>query len=244
MKTINLLFLFMFALSLPVFAAGSQGDVMKKDDVLNPKQQCIITIAAFTAVGDLDRLKPALNDALDAGLSINEINEILVQMYAYAGFPRSLNGINTFMSVVDERKAKGLKDPKGRKATPLPKDLDKDKYGAKVRATLSGLKTIPPPAAWQEFSPIIDTFLKEHLFTDIFARDVLTHQERELATVAALASMSGTQGQLQYHLGAALNTGLTERQIKDFIEVLASKVDKAQADSARMVLDKVLKNRK
>jgi 4-carboxymuconolactone decarboxylase len=32
-------------------------------------------------------------------LTVNEIKEILVQMYAYAGFPRSLNGINAFMAV-------------------------------------------------------------------------------------------------------------------------------------------------
>lgn len=34
-------------------------------------------------------------------ITINEIKEVLVQMYAYCGFPRSLNGINTFMTVVN-----------------------------------------------------------------------------------------------------------------------------------------------
>jgi hypothetical protein len=40
---------------------------------------------------------------------------------------------------------------------------------------------------WPLFSPAIDTFLKEHLFADIFVRDVISHQDRELATIAALA---------------------------------------------------------
>ena len=50
---------------------------------MNAKQQKIVTIAAFTAKGDLQKLKTALNEGLDAGLTVNEIKEILVQMYAY-----------------------------------------------------------------------------------------------------------------------------------------------------------------
>ena len=38
---------------------------------LSPKQQSIVTIAAFAAKGDLEKLKIALNEGLDAGLTIN-----------------------------------------------------------------------------------------------------------------------------------------------------------------------------
>lgn len=67
----------------------------------------IVTISAFTAIGDMQRLEPALNAGLDAGLSINEIKESLVHLYAYTGFPRSLNALGLFMKVLDERKAAG-----------------------------------------------------------------------------------------------------------------------------------------
>jgi len=210
---------------------------------LSPKQQSIVTISAFTANGDLEKLKTSLNEGLDAGLTVNEIKEILVQMYAYCGFPRSLNGISTFMAVMDERQKKGLKDEMGKEASPLPAGMNKDEYGAKVRAKLSGRDVIPPPSGYQLFAPIIDTFLKEHLFADIFARDILDYQSRELATISALASMTGTAGQLQFHLGAAMNVGLTETQIKDFISVLKSKVGKKEADIANEVLSKVLSSR-
>lgn len=218
----------------------SEAQTMNHEQSLSAKQQNIITIAAFTANGDLEQLKIALNEGLDAGLSVNEIKEILVQMYAYAGFPRSLNGINTFMVVMDERRAKGVQDEVGKEATPIPGDLDKDEYGAKVRASLAGVETIPPPSGWQLFSPVIDTFLKEHLFADIFARDVLDYQSRELATIAALASMSGTGGQLRFHFSAAMNTGLTEAQMKDFIYVLKSKVGEQEAEAASEILTEVL----
>ncbi|MEZ4579873.1 MAG: carboxymuconolactone decarboxylase family protein [Desulfobacterales bacterium] len=61
---------------------------MENQNALTPGQKCIIPIAAFTADGDLDRLKPTLNQGLDGGLTVNEIKEVIVHLYAYAGFPR------------------------------------------------------------------------------------------------------------------------------------------------------------
>jgi len=226
------------------FATISEGQNMGPNQTLSAKQQSIIPIAAFTANGDMEKLKTVLNDGLDAGLTVNEIKEVLVQMYAYAGFPRSLNALFAFMEVLDERKANGIEDVVGKEASPVPPDFDKDEYGAKVRAKLAGRETDISGAKWQRFSPAIDTFLKEHLFADLFVRDVVSHQDRELATIAALANMTGTKGQLRFHLGAAMNTGLTQAQMNDFISVLTATVGKAQAESAQKILTAVLISRK
>jgi alkylhydroperoxidase/carboxymuconolactone decarboxylase family protein YurZ len=244
MKIAIFALLIMVSLLVPVLVIGSEGNTMETHHALSQKQQCIILIAAFTADGDIERLKPALNQGLDDGLTVNEIKEVLVHLYAYAGFPRSLNALSAFMRVLDERKAKGIEDTVGREASPVPSDLDRDAYGAKVRAKLAGRETDISGARWQLFSPAIDTFLKEHLFADIFVRDVIGHQDRELATIAALANMSGTEGQLRFHLGAAMNTGLTETQMKNFISVIATEIDKKKAEDADKILNTVLKNRK
>jgi len=217
---------------------------MEKQHALDQRQQSIIPIAALTAEGDINRLKPALHQGLDAGLTVNEIKEVLVHLYAYAGFPRSLNGLSAFMQVMNERKAKGIEDAAGKEASPVPSSFDRDAYGAKVRAKLAGRETDIANAEWQLFSPVIDTFLKEHLFADIFVRDVISYQDRELATIAALANMTGTEGQLKFHLGAAMNTGMTEAQMEDFISVLYAKVGDAQAESTRNILAEVLSGRK
>jgi alkylhydroperoxidase/carboxymuconolactone decarboxylase family protein YurZ len=232
----------MIALALILgLAAITEASSMKTTTPLDARQQAIVTIAAFTTSGELERLKPALIEGLDAGLTVNEVKEVLVQMYAYAGFPRSLSGIWTFMAVMDERKAQGIKDEEGRDASPIPADLDRDAYGASVRAELSGLKEVPTTEApYQKFAPIIDTYLKEHLFGDIFARDILTYQERELATIACLARLGGVEGPLNFHMGAAMNTGLTEGQLHGFIDVLAAKVDETVARQAEAILEKVL----
>ncbi|TWH51913.1 carboxymuconolactone decarboxylase family protein [Sporomusa sp. KB1] len=213
----------------PVLQAASDQD-------LSAKQQGIVTIAAFTAKGDLERLKTALNEGLDAGLTVNEIKEILVQMYAYCGFPRSLNGINTFMSVMKEREAKGIKDELGREASPLPAGKSSIELGTEVQTSLIGA---PASGAIYTFAPAIDEFLKGHLFGDIFGRDNLDFQSREIATISALASINGVNNQLRSHFNVGLNVGLTEAQLRSLITVLEMRVGKQEADNATGVLNNV-----
>jgi len=244
MKITILAVLVMFTSLVPGLAFGTEGENTEKRHALTLRQQRIIPIAAFTADGDIDRLVPALNQGLDDGLSINEIKEVMVHLYAYTGFPRSLNALFTLMGVVDERKTKGIEDVQGKEASPIPSNFNKDEYGAKIRAMLAGRETDISGARWQTFSPAIDTFLKEHLFADIFVRDVISHQDRELATIAALANMTGTNGQLGFHLGAAMNTGLAWAQIEDFISVMKTEIGKTQADNAQEIFGEVLKSRK
>lgn len=206
---------------------------------LSPRQAAIIPIAAFTATGDAARLNEALKQGLESGLAINDIKEILVQMYAYAGFPRSLTGLATFMDLLNGRKKAGISDPVGKEPEQLPKDADRNAIGAEIQTGLVG-KPVQGPLF--EFSPAIDAFLKEHLFCDIFSRDVLTNQERELATIGALAALPAP-AQLGSHLHVSMNTGLTEPQLREYIAVLREKVGNQPADLAGEVLDKVLAQR-
>lgn len=81
---------------------------------LNSQEQSLVKISALTATGNIDELKIQLNNGLDNGLSINEIKEALTQLYAYCGFPRSLNAISTFKTVLDDRKTKGITDKEGK----------------------------------------------------------------------------------------------------------------------------------
>ncbi|MGE3551101.1 MAG: carboxymuconolactone decarboxylase family protein [Geobacter sp.] len=212
-----------------------------KNQALSSKQRGIISIAAFTAKGDLEKLKISLNDGLDAGLTVNEIKEILVQLYAYTGFPRSLNGLNTFMDVVEERQKKGIKDIPGKAASPFPANRSSIDLGTEIQTHLVGK---PVSGAVYSFAPAIDQFLKGHLFGDIFGRDNLDFQSRELATIAALASIEGVNPQLQSHFNVGLNTGLSEAKLRNLITVLGARVGgKKEAANANELLEKVLNTR-
>jgi alkylhydroperoxidase/carboxymuconolactone decarboxylase family protein YurZ len=181
-------------------------------------------------------LKPALNDGLDAGLTVKEIKEILVQLYAYVGFPRSLNAINTFMGVLEERGKKGIKDELGREASPFPACKSSIELGTEIQTRLSGK---PVTGAMDTFAPAIDQFLKGHLF----GRDNLDFQSREIATISALANMGGVNPQLQAHFNIGLNVGLTEAQMRSLISVLEVKVGKKEVRNATEILSEVLRSR-
>lgn len=206
---------------------------------LTEKQKAITTIAALTAKGELTKLKQALNNGLDAGLTVNESKEVLVHLYAYSGFPRSIQGLNTLMSVLDERKAKGIKDNLGRESTPV-NDTNKYETGWKNLAKLGGRPADgpieKPNSGYGAFSPEIDRFLKEHLFADLFSRDVLTFAERELTTISVLIALgSGVEPMLASHLVLTMKQGLTKAQIEGVFEVVEKSVSKADADAARKV---------
>lgn len=81
---------------------------------LSNEQLSLIPIAAFTATGQLDKLKPALINGLERGLTVNQIKEVFAHQYAYVGFPRALNGMLTFRALLEERLAQGISDTLGR----------------------------------------------------------------------------------------------------------------------------------
>jgi 4-carboxymuconolactone decarboxylase len=207
---------------------------------LTKRQQALATISAYTATGNLAGLHNALAQGFDAGLTVNEEKEVLVQLYAYCGFPRSLQGINTLMKVLDERKAQGKHDAAGREASPITSTAPKYERGKQNLSKLTGRPEPEPKTGFSVFSPEIDLFLKEHLFADIFERDLLTFQEREIATISALVSLGGVEPMLQSHIGMGMNTGLTGAQVQEIIALDEVATGKQAADAARAVLANVL----
>jgi 4-carboxymuconolactone decarboxylase len=202
-------------------------------EALSAKQQVIVPIAALTAKGDLDALKTAIGEGLDAGLSINEIKEIQIHLYAYAGFPRALNGLATLMSVVEARKAEGITDPVGQEAGSLPEGKSSLEVGKAVQTELAGQ---PVSGPLFDFAPAINEFLQSHLFGDLLARDILDYQSREIATVSTLASLDGVDSQLKAHIGIASNAGLTETQIRELAAVLRQTVGEKEGRRAEQAV--------
>jgi alkylhydroperoxidase/carboxymuconolactone decarboxylase family protein YurZ len=134
MKTLQIIITVLAGIFSVLFSSNLNAQYM------NMQQQKIVTIAANTAAGKLDALKTELNAGLDAGLTVNEIKETLVHLYAYCGFPRSLRGLQTFMAVLDERKAAGINDNRGREASPITDTRSKYERGKDILAKLSGVK--------------------------------------------------------------------------------------------------------
>lgn len=202
---------------------------------LSARQQAIPLIAAAAATSNIPKLNAALNRGLDAGLSISEAREILVQMYAYTGFPKSLNALGTLMAVVEARKGQGISDAPGRPPSgEIPSGDALRAVGTANQTRLSGAPVTGPVMA---FAPVINQFLQTHLFGDIFERDNLDWQSRELATVGALAAMPGVEAQLRSHMAASQRVGLSRAQLEHVAALLAHSGDMAASARAVQALE-------
>lgn len=208
---------------------------------LDSRQQAIIPLSASAAAGDMTGLRQWLNQGLDAGLSVVEVREVLVQVYAYAGFPRSLNALSELMKVAQARRQRGIQDEAGREpGRPIPKG---DALLAAGTANQTRLAGGPVSGPLFDFAPQANEYLRTHLFGDIFERDNLDWQSRELATVSMLAALSGVEPQLQSHIGISMNIGLRPEQLYGLAAVLEARFGLEAAERVRVSIHRQLEAR-
>ena len=201
------------------YREASAGIVASVAGPLSPRQQAIPLIAAAAASSDMPQLTAALRRGLDAGLTLSETKEVLVQLYAYAGFPKSLNALGELMNVVRAREAQGIATAPGQSPTgEIPVGDALRAVGTANQTRISGAPVTGPV---MDFAPIINQYLQTHLFGDIFERDNLDWQSRELATVGALAVMPGVEAQLRSHMAASQRVGLSRAQLHHLAQLLA-----------------------
>lgn len=211
--------------------------------VLTSREQAIVAVASYTGKGDLEHLKAAFVRALEAGMTINEVNEVLIHAYAYCGFPRSLRAIQTFMRLVDERKANGIKDKVGREASVITDSGNRYERGRDVLAEISGVPADAPKAGYALFAPVIERFLKEHLFADLFERDLLTYRERELATVSILAGVGGVEPMFKSHAAICLHLGIMPEQLSALLNIVETNLGKNYSEPLRIVLNQLIEKK-
>lgn len=243
MKKIRTSLLISLHVAITLFSVDLKAQNLEQNQSLSEKQQTLIPIAAYTASGDLEKLKPALHSGMDAGWTINEIKEAMVHLYAYAGFPRSIRGLQTFMEVLDERESRGIPDELGQEASPINDDRSKYDRGVETLYELTGADWANPESGYGTFSPVIDRFLKEHLFADVFERDVLSYDQRQLVTISVLSSLDNLEPMLRGHMNISMNVGLEPDQMQQFVSIIESILGKEKGETAQNVLDQVLENR-
>ncbi len=234
MEMIKNIILFCFCIVIPsILFAQAKTDSTR---LLSSKERSIVVISAYAAQGNMPKLHTALSDGLNAGLTISEVKEMLVQLYAYAGFPRSLNALDNLMQLLEERKKKGIQDVAGAAPLPYPAGKTMLQAGTDNQTKLIGRKIA---GGIYEFAPVIDRFLKEHLFGAIFGRNNLDWRTREIVTISALAVIGGVEIQLRSHYGAGMHNGLSAIQLSELVTIIETDVNRQRGFVARQVLQSV-----
>ncbi|MBQ4007941.1 MAG: carboxymuconolactone decarboxylase family protein, partial [Muribaculaceae bacterium] len=176
---------------------------------LTERQKGLAACACLMAQGDLVRLEPAVRHALDHGVTINELKEAFSQLYAYTGFPRSLNALGVLNKVLENKQANWQEGKPWTRPAEWDNAQKAYELGTKNQTQLSGR-----PFNY-DFCPQDDYYLKSHLFGDIFAGNQLSHADREIVTVAALSGLEGVAPQLAAHKQGAVNMGNSQELVDE-----------------------------
>ena len=201
---------------------------------LTARELALVDMGAAIARGEQDKLAEAFKAGFAGGVTLDEAKEVVGQLYAYCGFPRALNAAATLMKVADDsltqspQSAQRRLESQDNLCASAPLREIKTSRTSREGNSVSGLlgdKALEIGTANQtklcgrevkgplfDFHPQLDTYLKAHLFGDIFARDVLDWRTREIVTVAALAARPETEPQMKAHIATAKVNGVTDAQ--------------------------------
>ncbi|WP_372585315.1 carboxymuconolactone decarboxylase family protein [Priestia megaterium] len=69
----------------------------------------------------------------------------------------------------------------------------------------------------KDIAPALGRYVIEFAFGDIYTRQGISLQQKQLVTIASLTTQGGCEPQLNVHINAALNVGLTPNEIVEAI---------------------------
>jgi 4-carboxymuconolactone decarboxylase len=197
---------------------------------LSPRDRSLVTVAALIARIQTIEMPFHFALALDNGVKAAELSEIITHLAFYSGWANAMTAVSVAMDVFRERGIKQDQLPKAHeKLLPLNEEAEEK------RATNVG----------NNFGAIIPGLVQnttDLLFRDLWLRPALAPRERSLVTVSALIA-SGQVAQITYHLGRAMDNGLTASQAGEIVTHLAFYAGWPNAFSAAPVVKDVLEKR-
>jgi 4-carboxymuconolactone decarboxylase len=192
----------------------------------------LVRIAGAIAGSPEGQVRAVMSDALDSVDPV-AVEEIILQSYLFAGFPRALNAARAWRAV-SERPAPAS-DPEGSVANlDMWRDLGERTcaivYGEsyeKLRQNIRGLH------------PALDDWMIVDGYGTVLARPGVDLRTRELCVVAACA-VSGQQRQLHSHLRGALNSGASAGELALVLDALSDLIARDDLARYRQLLQKVV----
>ena len=192
----------------------------------------LVRIAGAIAGSPEGQLRAVMSEALDKVDPV-AVEEIILQSYLFAGFPRTLNAARAWRSV-SERPAPDA-DPESSAA-----DLALwRERGEKTCAIVYGDAYEKLRAHIRTLHPALDEWMIIDGYGKVLSRPGVDLRTRELCVVAACA-VSGQQRQLHSHLRGALNAGSAAGEIAAVLEAVADLINRVDLGRYRQLLQKVV----
>jgi 4-carboxymuconolactone decarboxylase len=199
--------------------------------LLDEETRAIVRISAVIAAGS----EAQVRDELEAGASVASsavIDEVILQSYLFAGFPRALNAARAWRALQPAAPA-GVTEPAAGDSLERWRERGEDTcrvvYGDSYDKLRENVR---------ELHPDLDEWMIVDGYGKVLGRPGLDLKRRELAVVAACAA-TGQQRQLHSHLHGALNAGASEPEIAATLAAISDLLPDGGAAGYRHLLDRI-----
>jgi 4-carboxymuconolactone decarboxylase len=195
----------------------------------------LVRSAAAIAGAAETKLRAVFEEVVDR-VERSEMDEVILQSYLFAGFPRALNAARIWRSVSGQQAPAEDRDAElGSSATWVERGEETCRivYGESYELLRENIR---------ELHPALDSWMITDGYGKVLSRPQLALRTRELCIVAACAA-SGQQRQLHSHLHGALNSGATAEEVRETLDALDDLVDGENLTRYRGLLTHVLARR-
>lgn len=182
----------------------------------------LVRAAAAVTAGSEEDMRRALTAAA-ADTPPAWVEELLLQTYLFAGFPRALNSMRIW------RRVSGRPAPADDRAAVFGNHAAWTRDGERTCAVVYGPFYDRLRTNIVALHPALDAWMVTDGYGKVLSRPELDLRRRELCIVAACAA-SGQDRQLHSHLHGALHAGATREQVTATLEVVAELIDPANVD--------------
>jgi len=195
----------------------------------------LVQIAAAIAGADESTVRVVMESALDH-VDPSRVDEVILQSYLFAGFPRTLNAARTWRAI------SGTAAPPGDPDAELRNSSDWVERGEQTCSVVYGESYEMLRANIRALHPALDSWMITDGYGKVLSRPGLDLRTRELCIVAACAS-SAQQRQLHSHLHGALNAGASVGEVEAALDSLSGLIEAEELARYRSLLSHVASRR-
>lgn len=203
--------------ALGSFAFDAVGHMWSRPE-LSRRDRSLFVISVLAAQARGEELELHTTIGLRHGLTRVEIEEILLHVAAYAGFPAAMASIRVVDAAL--RAAEGVDRLESRAPADRKDDDERDRDAAEVMAMMMGRDEGPALDALVGPLGGVGEVAYRWAFGEIWCRPQLSRRDRSIVVIAILTWLGATE-ELGFHVPAGLRHGLTRVEIEEVLTHLS-----------------------
>lgn len=203
--------------------------------MLDMETRALVRLAAAIAGSDEATTRRVI-DEIAGSVNPEAVDEVILQSYLFAGFPRTLNAARMW------RAASGVRAPLADDGASARHAEEWQRNGEATCGIVYGASYELLRRNVRELHPALDAWMITDGYGKVLSRPALDLKRRELCVVAACAA-AGQQRQLHSHLHGAINSGASANEVSATLEALSDLVGPSEIRQYQALLARVVASR-